>query len=278
MRPEPSAADVGRAASYFVRRSERVLTATHRTSGAWTTSEQHISPLCGLAVHEIERHVAASTGRAGDGRRIGRVSFDILGPVAVGDVEVDVVVVRPGRTVELVEAVVSARGREVLRARAWRMATFDTAEVAGGAPDRIPAPDELPEWDMTRVWPGDFIGSLRVRRSPASRPGRGTAWVSTDLPLVADEPVSALAAYVALVDTTNGAAVREAPDEWLFPNLDLTVHLHRTPVAGPVGMDVHVTFGADGLGVTSAVLHDAEGPVGRAAQSLTVRRRPRREG
>ena len=68
--------------------------------------------------------------------------------------------------------------------------------------------------------------------------------------------------------------MREPTETWLFPNVDLTLHLHRQPVAGPVGLDTTVVFGADGLGLTETVLHDGTGPVGRAAQVLTVR--PRR--
>ena len=89
--------------------------------------------------------------------------------------------------------------------------------------------------------------------------------------LLADEPVAPLARFVGLVDTANGIAVRQPPGEWMFPNLDLTVHLHRQPVGGPVGLDTTVVFGPDGVGLTSSVLHDAHGAVGRAEQILTVR-------
>ena len=40
---------------------------------------------------------------------------------------------------------------------------------------------------------------------------------------------------------------------------------------GWVGFDTQVAFGPTGLGLTSSVLHDIEGPVGRAQQMLTVR-------
>jgi hypothetical protein len=146
--------------------------------------------------------------------------------------------------------------------------------VAGGEPARIPPPEELPAWDMTSVWPGGYIASLDVRRSAESRPGRTTAWVSSPLELLAGELVSPLAGFVALVDTANGVCVREDPGEWLFPNVDLTIHLHRQPVPGPVGLDTSVVFGPSGQGLTSTVLHDRLGPVGQAAQLLTVR--PRR--
>lgn len=266
--PAPSSPDPD---AYFARVSERTYRPTRHTSGAWSEAEQHISPLAGLVVHAIERSVAGRAAGGSDGLVVGRVTFDILGPIAIDDFDIDVEVVRPGRTIELVEATVTSRTREVLRARAWRLGRYDTGTVAGGEPPAVPAAGDLPAWPMTSVWPGGYIDSLDVRRSPDSRPGRTTAWVSTPLALLADEPVSPLAAFIALVDTANGICVRESPQEWMFPNVDLTVHLHRQPVAGPVGLDTSVVFGADGTGLTSSVLHDCQGPVGRAAQVLTVR-------
>ncbi|MCW2779019.1 MAG: thioesterase [Frankiales bacterium] len=255
-------------AAYFVRRSDRTFQPTPHTRGAWSQTEQHISPLNGLAVHALEQALDP-----GDGKVVGRLSFDILGPVSLDELTVDVEVLRPGRTVELVEAVVVSRGRRVLRCSAWRLARVDTAEVAGGGAMPLPAPADVPVWDMTSVWPGAYIASLDTRRTADSRPGRATAWVSSRLALVEDEPVSALATFVSLVDTANGVAVRHPPEQWLFPNVDLTIHLHRQPVAGPVGLDTTVVFGPDGQGLTSSVLSDVDGPVGTAAQVLTLRPR-----
>jgi hypothetical protein len=53
--------------------------------------------------------------------------------------------------------------------------------------------------------------------------------------------------------------------------VDLTVHFFRQPGAGWVGFDTRVNFGPTGLGETLSVLSDTQGPVGTAAQSLTVR-------
>ena len=64
--------------------------------------------------------------------------------------------------------------------------------------------------------------------------------------------MSPTAAYLGLVDTANGIVVREDPRTWMFPNVDLTVHLFRAPEAGWVGFDTTVTFGSDGLGLTSS--------------------------
>jgi hypothetical protein len=260
--------------AYFVPAGPGRYRPTSHTGGAWSETEQHISPLGGLVVHAMEGHVAASGPPGGDGLAIARLSLDILGVVAIEELEIAVRTVRPGRTIELVEALVTSAGRSVVLARAWRLAGTDTSSVAGGRPVPIAGPDALPCWPMASVWPGGYIASLDVRRGADARPGRATAWVSSPLALLEGVAVSPLASYVALVDTANGICVREPIDAWLFPNVDLTVHLHRQPVAGRVGLDTTVVFGADGHGLTETVLHDERGPVGRAAQVLTVR--PRR--
>ncbi|WP_433381714.1 hypothetical protein [Streptosporangium sp. CA-115845] len=51
----------------------------------------------------------------------------------------------------------------------------------------------------------------------------------------------------------------------------MSLHLHRQPEGRWVGLDTTVIFGATGQGVTSTILHDTNGPIGLAQQSLTVR-------
>lgn len=249
--------------SYFRRLDHDLFTATEHTSGAWSTSEQHIAPMNGLIVHEIERHAGA------DDKLLARLSVDILGVLAVSDFTLTVSTLRPGRTIELVEARVAQGGRDAVVARAWRLLGVDSAAVAGGA-DTV-MPEDLPAWDMAALWDGGFIASLDVRRGPDAVPGRARAWIRTPLPLLADEESSTLARWFGLLDTANGIAVREQPKEWLFPNLDLTCHLQRQPASPWVGLDTSVTFGAEGLGITESDAYDAAGRVGRVEQILTVR-------
>ena len=257
--------------SYFERAGAGRFRPTAATGGAWAVDEQHISPMTGLIVHAVETFAAA---RGADGLVVARVSMDILGVLKLEDFEIEVETVRPGRTIELLEAVVIARGRPAVRARVWRMAQLDTAAVAGGGAPALPAPESVGVWAMSDAWPGEFITSLEVRPTAPVRPGRTTAWISTRLELLAGEPVSELARFLALVDTANGIAIRESPKDWLFPNLDLTIHLHRQPRGRWTGLDTTVVFGAHGHGLTSTVLHDLDGPVGRAEQILTVRPAP----
>lgn len=259
--------------SYFVRVDEHRFRATELTAGAWSTTEQHISPMMGLVVHAIDQHVAA---RSGDDEQmvLSRLSVDILGVVGIEEFDVHVETVRPGRTIELLEAVVTWRERVVVRARAWRTLPYDTAQVAGGAQERMPHPDLVRQESdplLNLTWPGGYIKTVEARYVEEPQPGRGRVWLHTDAALVADEAVGPVAHFLKLVDTSNGIAVRESPREWLFPNLDLTLHLHRQPTGDWLGLDTEVVFGPTGQGLTSSVLHDVDGAVGRVEQTLTIR-------
>lgn len=267
--PAPSGPEIGRPPAYFERLAPGRFRATDSTGGAWSVAEQHISPLNGLLVHAMDRFVAERG--TGEGLVTARIAFDILGVVPIGEVGVHVEVVRPGRTIELLEAVAVSGERPVLRARAWRLARHDTAAVAGGQPDALPPPGAPSSSPLSSVWPGGYIASLDVRPLSAPEPGRATVWLASPVALVADERVSGLARFIGLVDTANGIAVRTSPKAWMFPNVDLTVHLHRQPAGRWVGLDTTVVFGPDGHGLTTTVLHDLDGPVGRAEQLLTVR-------
>ncbi|AGZ42391.1 hypothetical protein AFR_20595 [Actinoplanes friuliensis DSM 7358] len=252
--------------SYFERTGEHRFRATEATGGAWAVDEQHISPMTGLLVHAVEQ-----ARDPADGMVVTRISMDILGVLKLEEFDVHVEVVRPGRTIELVEAVAIARGRPAVRARMWRMACPDTSAVAGGQPAALPGPETVEPWRLSELWQGGYIASVEVRPVGTPQPGRTTAWISSRADLIAGEKVSELASFVALVDTANGIAVRQSPADWLFPNLDLTIHLHRQPSGPWVGLDTSVVFGVSGQGLTSTVLHDVDGPVGRAEQILTVR-------
>ncbi|MFI0822173.1 thioesterase family protein [Streptomyces sp. NPDC021098] len=259
--------------SYFERTDEHRYKPTGHVGGAWATDEQHFSPLGGLIVHAMDRHVAEHRPDA-SGMVLSRVSFDILGRLAMDECEIRVETVRPGRTIELLEATVRIADRTVVRARAWLLAALDTAAVAGGGADRLTPPDALAPWALSSVWPGGYVASLDVRPLAPPQPGRATMWMSTGLDLVAGEAAGPLASFVALVDTANGIAVRQSPAEWMFPNVDLTLHFHRQPEGRWTGLDTSVAFGPTGQGITSTVLHDLGGPVGHAQQILTVRPQP----
>ena len=240
---------------------------TEHVQGAWLPSEQHMAPVAGMLTQALESFHPRQD------LQLCRLSFEILGVMPREPTEVTVEMVRPGRTIELLEATMRVAGRTVVRARGWRLSRGDSQDVAGGLPEQMPSPEDAEAWEGMDIWSGGFIDSLQFRQVPGGQPGRRRIWLRTDVTLFDSgaPSTSGLAQYVALVDSANGVAARVDPREWMFPNTDLQIHLWRTPEPGWVGLDTTATIGTDGVGLTHTVLHDEQGPVGRAAQILTVR-------
>lgn len=260
-------ADVKLAESYFQRVGPTTYRATSLVEGAWDTSAQHIAPALGLLAHAVELD---RDKRSKSHLVVARLSYDILGTLPIDAVEVTTTVVRPGRTIELVEAVLKHDDRPVVRLRAWLMQPAFTEEVSGSAFSVMPPPSKMPPWNPSEIWPGKFIASLDIRRDDAG-PGRARYWARSCVPLIADEKVGPTADVARILDLANGMAVRADPDRVAFPNIDLTAHLFAEPRGEWIGFDTSVSFGPRGLGLTHSVLHDEHGPIGTMAQMLTVR-------
>jgi hypothetical protein len=227
-----------------------------------------MAPVAGILAHVLEAFEARP------GLRIARISYEILGLIPDGEFEIVTSIVRPGRTIELVQAELVAGGRVAVCATAWRLQISDTADVLGVVDPRMPALEHAGAPVNLSQWPGGYIQSIEARALPNHAAGSGRVWLRTPYPLLATEPVSDFARLAGLVDTSNGIATRVTPGEggYAFPNVDLQVHLYRVPTGEWLGLENSVNFGADGVGLTSTVLHDATGPFGRAEQILTLRK------
>jgi hypothetical protein len=237
--------------------------ATPHTSGPWDPRHQHAGPPAALLGRALERCEPR------DGTLLSRLTFEILGPVPVGEVEVDARVVRPGRTVELLEAELRAAGRPAMTARAWRM---PGAQAPSAGLDAVPAPPPRPR-EATPP-PGGFgygeAVEMRFARGAWREPGPAAVWTRMRVALVPDEPPSPLQRVLAVADSANGVSAVMPWEEWLFINLDLTVHVQREPRGEWICLDAATTIAEGGAGVARSVLSDDDGPVAYGAQSLLV--------
>lgn len=242
-------------------------TSTHHAQGAWNTHEQHMAPASGIIARELESF------QPRDDMRIGRLSFDIFGLIPAGDFSITTRVIRPGRTIELVESEMQAQGITCIVARAWRMATQTSTEVAALEDKTVSHPDTLPVWKGISHWPGGYIKSLEAKVDENHRAGKGLVWLNTSIQMVENQASSDFVHLIGMVDTANGTAPRQGSNiTWAFPNLDLQIHLHRYPTGRWLGLEVVQQYGKDGIGLTSSVLHDEQGPFGRSEQILTLRK------
>ncbi len=257
--------------NYFYRSlGEGSYESSIHTQGAWNPHEQHMAPVAGIMTRELELH------RPRPELRMARISFDILGIIPGGKFRIETKIIRPGRTIELLQAELIADERVAVRATAWRLQRGQSAAVAAVEDTSMPSVEEAGAWHDLDKWPGGYIASLDARVVAGHRPGRGQVWIRSPYPMVEGEPTTDMVRLMGLVDTANGIASRvpPGPGSYMFPNVDLSIHLHREPAGEWLGLDTSVTFGTDGIGLTNTVLNDVQGPFGVAAQILTVRELP----
>jgi hypothetical protein len=241
--------------------------ATEFTRGPWDPDAQHGGPPSALLAREIERCGPQ------DGKQVARITLEILRPVPLGRLEVSAALVRPGRSVELIEGTLTDGEQELIRARAWRIRTEDL-ELPADLPRDGPPPGpehgeakDFPVVSQIGYWKGmeySFVEGSFLE------PGPAVVWLRMRVPLVDDEEPSPLVRVLAAADSGNGVSATLDWRNHLFINTDLTVHLHRMPEGEWVCLDAATIPEPNGIGMADTKLSDEHGPIGRAVQSLLV--------
>jgi hypothetical protein len=236
--------------------------ATESTAGPWTPEHQHAGPPAALLGRALERCAPRPE------MVLARCTFEILGPVPVGEVSVQARVVRPGRSVELLEAELHAGGRSTMVVRAWRTLRAQAPEPMVGDPGRA-APARPAE--ATPAPPGlDGFGygqavEMRFAAGEWGAPGPATVWTRLER-----EAPSGLQRVLAVADSGNGVSAVLPLGEWLFINPELTVHLRREPQGEWICLDAATAIAAGGAGLARSTLSDEAGVVAHGSQSLLV--------
>lgn len=255
----------------FYRRDGDGYAASELTRGPWDEGSQHAGPPCALLGRAVDRAGGLAAGR------LARITYEILRPVPIARLTVAAEVVRPGRSVELVEGELRHDGVAVMRARAWRIRTAEVA-VDRHAPE--PEPLTPPEhaqgstffpvpWDVgyhtamdVQFVDGDFV-----------EPGPARAWMRMGAELVEGEAPEPRDRVLVAADSGNGVSAPLDYRRFVFINCDLNVNLRRMPAGDWVALDAVTYAGGDGTGMSDSVLHDRDGMIGRATQALLVSER-----
>jgi hypothetical protein len=244
--------------------------ATALTIGPWDPGFQHAGPPAALLARTAERASAI------DGGQTVRLAFDILGPVPVGPMRIRTSVLRPGRRIELLEAELSgADDRPLMRLTAWRMRIRDDGATPSDAP---PAPVTAGPEEARPETAGFFTEDVAYHRALDWRfvsgtfngPGPAAAWTRALCTLVEGEPLTPLEHLLVMTDAASGISASLDWSTATFANVDLTVALHRPPRGEWLGMDARTVLGEAGAAQCFADLFDADGAIGRSAQSLFV--------
>ena len=241
--------------------------ATPATAGPWSAQAQHGGPPSALVARAFERHEPTES------QRLARVTVDILQPVPVGKVSVRTRMVRPGRRVSLLEAVMEADGREVLHARGWRIAIARgtvPAVTQDGVTPPIPAEQDRPTF--RRAHTAGYLSAIDWRFLDGGfddyRPS--SAWTRPRIPLLPAEDTSPMCRALLVADSGSGVGSALDPVKFLFINVDLTVVLPRDPDGEWLLLESATTVGEQGTGLAETALSDTGGRCGSALQTLLV--------
>jgi len=203
-----------------------------------------------------------------------RATFEILRPIPIATLSVEAEVVRPGRSVELIEGTLSSAGTPIVRARGWRIRTA-ALELDSEAPPETspPGPQDAEERPFFQT--GSDVGyhtamDVRFVSGAYLDIGPATTWMRMRVPLIEGEEPEPRDRVLVAADSGNGVSAPLDYHRWLFINADLNVAF-RLPIRGEwVCLDATTWAEPDGVGLTDTALYDEEGLIGRATQSLLV--------
>ena len=281
--------------SVFVPDGER-FTPTEHARGPWDGRALHGGAPAALIAGALERM------EPGSQLPIARLGFEFLRPIPFAPLKLSTRVARRGRRVQELAADLHAGDQLICRASALRVqevpadlpAPVQPGErPAGPAAEGLPGPtaEELPgpaaeglagpeqgralRFALEGAGSASFGGSAMEMRwlSDPFAPGPGRVWMRLRHPIVPGETPTPLALLAATADFGNGVSAVLPFDSFLFINADLSIHLHRPPRGEWIGLDARTLLHGGGTGLAESVLHDEQGPVGRAFQTLVVQPR-----
>jgi hypothetical protein len=253
-------------AAFYERIDDDTFAATNATQSPWDERLQHGSPPTALLARAMLAH------HPRDGMRLARISAEFLGPIPLATMRVRTRVARPGRRIEMLEGVIESEGREVVLARAWRIATGPERSVPPAASEPDTAPP-LPPEQPAPAWLQFFgYGRALEWRYAHGEHGFGPAavWTRPRFPLIGGESLQPLDRALLIADSANGIS-RELPiEEWLFVPPSLSLAFERYPEGEWTLLEARTTLSHDGLGITASRLADGTGYFAVGSQALLV--------
>jgi hypothetical protein len=257
------------AEAFYERNGGDSFVASELTRGPWDPGAQHAGPPSALLGREIERF-------DGDGSfQVGRVVFEILRPVPIGEVRIESRVLRPGKKVQLVEVSLFGEGGELMRATAWLLRKSELELPDGAVAEDAPPPGPEQGWVPEFFPTGQDVGyhtamELKAVAGAFLELGPATCWLRMRQPLVAGEEPTPLQRALIAADVGNGISAVLDYRDYVFINVDLTVHFERMPEGEWVCVDAVTRPQPTGIGTAESALSDQRGRIGRAAQSLLI--------
>jgi len=242
---------------------------TELARGPWSPHAQHGGAPAALLAGQLE-HFDPGTATFP-----ARFTLELMRPVPLAPRRIERRTIRPGKKVQLVQGSLFADDVEVVRATLLRLrehsVEFD-AEPVTGIERALPAPGTPEKMGGDWTIGTGFWNAVEVSRARGEwgRPGPAGMWLRLAVPIVAGEEPSPFQRVAAAGDFGNGVAAAFDRTRYSCINPDLTVTLHRLPVGQWVGLDSSTFPERTGFGVAESVLHDEQGRIGRAVQTVLI--------
>ena len=258
-------------ASAFSLLDNGAFRASFLTRGLWDPKHQHAGPPIALACRGFER-AASQHGLA----HIARITANLLRPVPLGDLTLEVATDYAGRNVGHFSARLIAGEKEVARftAMAHREHDMPVPENLPGHP--LPLAPKGLDASRPAIFPFDdkILGysdlvEVRVARGAFFR-GPCAVWFRMRRPLLDSEQTSAYQRVAVAADSGNGISAVLDFKRYNYFNSDLTINLLRRPIGEWICLDARTHLGPNGCGHAESTIYDQQGLIGRALQTLAV--------
>lgn len=258
--------------SFYRQLDETTFDSLRATAGPWSPHAQHAGPPAALLARAMQRHEPAP------GTRLADVRLDILGPIPVAPLTVDVELLRGGRSMQLLQATASAAGRPVAVARAWRItrAPEDFPRLTGRRAEGIGAVPGATDTSSRLELPGMHVDGYvaviewRFVEGGVGTGGTATAWGRQLVPLLPDEEPSPWERTLVLADSGGGITMTVDPRRHTYINCDLHVVLDRDPEGEWVRMDSQALATPGHGGTVRTTLADRHGEIGTGLQTMVA--------
>jgi hypothetical protein len=258
----------------YVEVNEGVFRASPLTRGPWHPDHQHAGPPSALICRAIERAAANESLT-----HLGRLTVNLLRPAPVGECRVEVATDYVGRNAGHYYGRLTANGKDIARFTAL-MQREDDMPVPEGTPGHPPPAAPKPPSQSPVVTMNFADGSFGYAKLVENRIAEGhffngpcAAWFRMNHPLIHGETPSPYQRVAVAGDSGNGISAALDFEKYIFLNCDLTINLFRRPEGEWICLEARSLFGGNGCGLAESALYDERGMIGRATQSLAVRKR-----
>lgn len=245
------------------------------TGGPWNPDHQHGGAVSALVAHCVERMPMPAP------MRLARLTIDLFRGVPLTSLRTETRLVRAGRRIQSIECTVFDGDTPVTRASALRVRRDDSLDALEAPlpldPDLGAPPETVPDFQMMTGIPAvpGFVRACELVPSRARECGEvATAWGRMRCPIIEGEETSPTLQMAALADMASGTGNAMDYEKFTSVNPDLSIQFLRDPAPGWVAIRGVTGRSADGLGMSSALLHDESGAAcARATASLLLDRR-----